>query len=71
MVGGVQQMSLQTPACMWSGVASHELMHALGFVHEQSRSDRDRYVNILWDNIIESEIQFMTYFFIKLCDLYL
>ncbi|KAG9271773.1 hatching enzyme 1.2 [Astyanax mexicanus] len=55
MVGGTQALSLQTPGCMWSGVASHELMHALGFVHEQSRSDRDRYVTILWDNIIEGQ----------------
>lgn len=52
-VGGPQPLSLQTPACMWSGIASHELMHVLGFVHEQSRSDRDRYVTILWENIIE------------------
>ncbi|KAJ3591738.1 hypothetical protein NHX12_006870 [Muraenolepis orangiensis] len=49
--GGSQVLSLQSPGCMWSGVASHELMHALGFVHEQSRSDRDRHVTIVWRNI--------------------
>ena len=50
--GGSQVLSLQSPGCMWSGVASHELMHALGFVHEQSRSDRDHYVTIMWKNIL-------------------
>jgi hypothetical protein len=34
-------------------VLLHELGHCLGMTHEQERSDRDKYVTIHWDNIIE------------------
>lgn len=34
----------------------HEIMHALGIFHEQSRADRDRFVKVNWENIIKGTI---------------
>jgi len=39
--------------CLEKGAIIHELMHAVGFWHEHQRPDRDDWVNILWDNIID------------------
>ena len=32
---------------------THEIMHALGFIHEQNRPDRDAHVKVIWDNILD------------------
>lgn len=51
--GGRQQISLGR-GCGFKGIAIHEMMHALGFFHEQSRLDRDSQIRINWNNIQRS-----------------
>jgi hypothetical protein len=49
-LGEPQFVSL-APECIRLGVIAHEVAHALGFWHEQSRPDRDYYVKVRWENI--------------------
>lgn len=48
--GNSQSVSLGN-GCVYKGIVQHELMHALGFWHEQSRADRDSSVQVVWSNI--------------------
>jgi Astacin (Peptidase family M12A)/FG-GAP repeat len=48
-VGGQQFVNL-APTCL-TGKTMHEIGHALGMWHEQSRADRDKHVIINWANI--------------------
>ena len=37
------------------GSIMHEIAHAIGLFHEHTRPDRDNYVNVVWDRIIEGK----------------
>lgn len=54
--GGRQELHLQLYApdtgCFRIGTIVHEFIHALGFFHMQSATERDEYVTIMWDNIL-------------------
>ncbi|GLD58468.1 high choriolytic enzyme 1-like protein [Lates japonicus] len=49
--GGKQVVSLARQGCLYHGTIQHELLHALGFNHEQTRSDRDDHIKVLLQNV--------------------
>ncbi|OQV23476.1 putative High choriolytic enzyme 1 [Hypsibius exemplaris] len=48
------RIGLNPNGCFSTPHVHHELMHQIGFDHEQVRSDRDDYIIIMWDNINEA-----------------
>lgn len=49
MIGGRQEMDIRD--WNYKFIIAHEIGHALGLIHEHCRSDRNSYINVLWNNI--------------------
>ncbi len=60
-IGGAQSLWLNDntdgAGCSRADIV-HELLHTVGLWHEQSRPDRDEYVNVHWENIKTNDFHF-------------
>ena len=63
--GGKQDISIGN-GCERLGTVLHEMMHTIGFIHEQSRPDRDKYIKVFYDNIKPGEISNFFYHYLAL-----
>uniref|UniRef100_S4RI62 Metalloendopeptidase n=1 Tax=Petromyzon marinus TaxID=7757 RepID=S4RI62_PETMA len=62
MIGVGEQVVSIGRGCEGVGTVAHELGHAVGYVHEQSRPDRDAFISVLEGNVQDGQLpQFAVY----------
>ena len=58
---GRMEIGLQQNGCVYLKVVVHELLHSLGFMHEQCRPDRDQYIDMHWGKDRNSKLHITQY----------
>uniref|UniRef100_A0A914V707 Metalloendopeptidase n=1 Tax=Plectus sambesii TaxID=2011161 RepID=A0A914V707_9BILA len=53
---GKQQNFTLGNGCIYRHIIQHEMIHAMGLFHEQSRADRDQYVEVLSQNVEDGKL---------------
>lgn len=59
--GGRQIINLQDPGCVTKGIIMHENIHAMGFHHEQVRPDRNNYITVYPNEIVDGSKFYFLY----------
>ncbi|MCF2502025.1 M12 family metallopeptidase [Dyadobacter sp. CY107] len=49
-IGGMQEIKILSPSLR---AVVHEIGHAVGLIHEHTRSDRDKWITVKWENVDE------------------